>query len=90
MTAGNKRNRHSGLGRFLQNRQLLVRRIPTTALNTGKDFDSISIIRHSRMTRLTPVSYLNGYVRFKWGLLQPAMRMQSESATPYFIIRTFR
>ena len=79
MTAGNKRNRHSGLGRFLQNRQLLVRRIPATALDSGKHFDSISMTGHSRMTRLTPSSYLYGYVRFKWGPLhngafQPVMR----------------
>ena len=73
MTAGNKRNRHSGLRCFLQNSQLLVHRIPTAALDPGKHFDSISITRHSRMTRLTPSSYLCGYVRFKWGLLQLAI-----------------
>ena len=50
MTAGNIRNRHSGLRYFLQNSRLLVRRIPTMALNTGKHFDSISITRHSRTT----------------------------------------
>jgi len=70
MTAGNKRNRHSGLSRFLQNSQLLVRRIPTTTLDTSKHFDSISITGHSRMPRLTPSSYLCSYVRFKWGPLQ--------------------
>jgi len=69
MTAGNKRNRHSGLGCFLQNRHLLIRRIPTAALDTGKHLYSINTIRHSRMTRLTPSSYSCGYVRLKWGLL---------------------
>jgi hypothetical protein len=69
MTAGYIGNRHPRLGRFLQNRHLLIRRIPTTALDTRKNFYSINIIRHSRMTRLTPSSYLYGYVRFKWGLL---------------------
>ena len=70
MTAGNKRNRHSGLGCFLQNRHLLIRRISTTALDSGKHFYSINIIGHSHITRLTPSSYSCGYVRFKWGLLQ--------------------
>ena len=69
MTAGNKRNRHAGLGCFLQNCHLLIRRIPTAALNTGKHFYSINTIRHSRMPRLTPGSYSCGYVRFNWGLL---------------------
>ena len=75
MTAGNKRNRHSGLGRFLQNGQFLVRRISATALNSGKHLNSISINRHSCMTRLTPSSYLCGYVRFKWGLLHTGFRL---------------
>ena len=79
MTAGNKRNRHSGLGRFLQNRQLLIRRIPTTALHAGKHFNSISIIRHSRMPRLTPSSYLYGYVRFKRGPLHPSTSARTVS-----------
>jgi hypothetical protein len=38
MTAGNKRNRHSGLRCFLQNRHLLIRRISTAALDSGKHF----------------------------------------------------
>jgi hypothetical protein len=57
MTAGNKRNRHSRLGCLLQNCHLLVRRIPTAALNARKHFYSINTIRHSRMPRLTPGSY---------------------------------
>ncbi len=44
--------------------------MPAPALDTGKDLYSINTVRHSRMTRLTPSSYLYGYVRFKWGLLQ--------------------
>ena len=67
----NKRNRHPGLGCFLHNSKLLIRRIPTTALDPGKHFDSISITRHSRMPRLTPSSSLCSYVRFKWGPLHP-------------------
>ena len=58
MTAGHIGNRHSGLGRFLHNRHLLLHRIPSTALDPGKHFDSISIVRHSRMTRRTPSSYI--------------------------------
>ena len=65
MTAGNIRNRHAGLGCFLHNSKLLIRRVFTTALDTGKDFYSINIVRHSRTTRLTPSSYLCGYGRFK-------------------------
>jgi len=65
MTAGNIRNRHPGLSCFLHNSKLLIRRILTAALDTGKDFYSINIVRHSRTTRLTPSSYLCGYVRFK-------------------------
>ena len=69
MKAGNIGNRHSRLRSFLHNRQLLIRRIPAPALDPGKDFYSIRTVRHGRMTRLTPISYLYGYVRFKWGLL---------------------
>jgi hypothetical protein len=58
MTAGNIRNRHPGLRCFLHNSKLLIRRVLTTALDTGKDFYSINTVRHSRTTRLTPSSYL--------------------------------
>jgi len=73
MTAGNIRNRHAGLGCFLHHRKLLIRRVLTAALDAGKDFYSINTVRHSRTTRLTPSSYLYGYVRLKEGLLQPAL-----------------
>ena len=72
MTTGHIGNRHPGLGRFLQNRQLLVHREPTTTLDAGKHFDSIDGARHSRTPRLTPSLYLCGYVRSKRGLLQRA------------------
>ena len=58
MTAGHIGNRHSGLGRFLHKRHLLFGCVPPAALNPGKHFDSISIVRHSRKTRRTPSSYL--------------------------------
>ena len=50
MTAGYIRNRHPGLGGFLHHRKLLIRRVPTTTLDPGKHFNSISIVRHSRKT----------------------------------------
>ena len=70
MTTGHIGNRHSGLGRFLDKGHLLVRRVPSAALDPGKNLYSISIVRHSRMTRLMPSSYLSDCVRLKWGLLQ--------------------
>jgi hypothetical protein len=69
MTAGYIGNRHSGLGRFLDKGHLLLCGIPPAALNSGKHFDSINTVRHSRMTRRKPSSYLSDCVRFKWGLL---------------------
>jgi hypothetical protein len=73
MTAGYIGNRHSRLHGFLNNGHLLLCGIPAPALNPGKHFDSISVRRHSRMTRLKPSSYLSDCVRFKWGLLQSAI-----------------
>ena len=58
MTAGYIGNRHSRLGRFLHKRHLLLCCVPPAALDPGKHFDSISIVRHSRKTRRTPSSYL--------------------------------
>jgi hypothetical protein len=53
----------------LDKSHLLLCGIPAPALNPGKDFNSISIRRHSRNTRRKPSSYLGDCVRFKWGLL---------------------
>jgi DNA end-binding protein Ku len=49
MTAGYIGNRHPRLRRFLHKGHLLIRRISTPALDTGKHFYSISNIRHGRM-----------------------------------------
>lgn len=49
-------NRHAGLSRFLQYRQLLIQRIPTAALDRTQHFNSIATVRHRRMTKLTPSS----------------------------------
>ena len=65
MTTGYIGNRHSWLHRFLDESHFLLCGIPTAALNPGKHFDSISIRRHSRITRRTPSSYLGDCVRFK-------------------------
>ena len=69
MTTGHKGNRHPGLSGFQNHRHFLLCGIAPAALDSAEDFDSISIRRHSRMTRRTPSSYLSNYVRFKWGLL---------------------
>jgi hypothetical protein len=70
MTTGYVGNRHAGLRRFLQHHQFLIDGVPTTTLDSAKDFDPIYGTRHSRMPRLTPSLSLCGYVRSKWGLLQ--------------------
>ena len=51
-------NRDPGTRRFLQDPQLLVDGIPSTALNTRINLNTLCIRRHSRITRLTPSSYL--------------------------------
>ena len=69
MTAAHVGNRHAGLGRLRQDRQLLIQRPASTALDLREDFDSINTARHSRITRRTPSSWLCSYVRLKWGPL---------------------
>ena len=54
MTAGYIGNCHSRLHRFLNKTHLLLGGIPAAALNPGKNFNSISIRRHSRNTRRKP------------------------------------
>src|SRR5215475_4206772 len=73
MTAAHVGNRHAGLGRLRQDRQLLVHGPASPALDLREDFDSVNTARHSRITRRTPSSSLCSYVRFKWGPLQEAM-----------------
>jgi hypothetical protein len=51
-------NGDPGLGGFLLDSQLLVDGIPSTALNTRINLNSLCIQRHSRMIGLTPSSYL--------------------------------
>src|SRR6185312_84959 len=77
MTAGHIGNGHAGLGRFGQDGQLLIQRIPTPALNAGQDFDSFRTVGHRRMTRRKPSPSLRSYVRFKWGPLQPPRLQQA-------------
>ena len=69
MTAGYIGNRHPRLAGLLDDRHLLLCGIPAPALDTGKDFNSLSTCRHSRNTRRKPSSYLGDCVRLKWGLL---------------------
>ena len=65
MTAGYIGNRHAGLGRLLDERHLLLGGISAPALNSDQNLDSISTVRHSRMPRRKPSSYLSNYVRLK-------------------------
>jgi hypothetical protein len=51
-------NRDPGPRGLLHDPKLLVDGIPSTALNTRINLNSFCIRRHSRMTRLTPSSYL--------------------------------
>ena len=52
---------------FLQDRPLLVDGIPSTALNTRINLKTLCIRRHSRMTRLTPSSYLGQHCPVEMG-----------------------
>ena len=70
MTTAYIRNRHSGLGCFLDKGHVLIRCVLLAVLNPGKHFYSISIVRRGRMTRPMPRFYLHDCVRFKLGLLQ--------------------
>ena len=60
-------NRDPGPRGFLQDPQLLVDGIPSTTLNTRINLNSFCIGRHSRMTRLTPSSYLRQHCPVEMG-----------------------
>lgn len=47
----------------------LIERIPTPALDAGQNFDSFRTVAHRRITRRKPRSSLRSHVRFKWGPL---------------------
>jgi hypothetical protein len=61
---GNRDPRPRG---FLQDPQFLVDGIPSTALNTRINLNTLCIRRHSRMTRLTPSSYLRQHCPVEMG-----------------------
>ncbi len=52
---------------LLHDPQLLVDGIPPTALNTRINLNTLCIQRHSRMTRLTPSSYLRQHCPIEIG-----------------------
>jgi hypothetical protein len=52
-------NGDAGLDGLLQDPQLLVDGIPSTALNTRINLNTLCVQRHSRMTSLTPSSYFS-------------------------------
>ncbi len=57
-TAEPHRKWQSGVGRFLDDSQLLVDGIPSPTLNTRINLNTLCIRRHRRMPGLTPSSYL--------------------------------
>jgi hypothetical protein len=60
-------NRDPGPRGLLHDPKLLVDGIPSTALNTRINLNSFYIRRHSRMTRLTPSSYLRQHCPVEMG-----------------------
>jgi len=64
-------NRDPGPRGFLQDPQLLVDGIPSTALNTRINLNTLCIRRHSRITRLTPSSYLRQHCPVEMGAAPP-------------------
>jgi len=64
-------NRDPGPRGFLQDPQLLVDGIPPTALNTRINLNTLCIRRHSRITRLTPSSYLRQHCPAEMGAAPP-------------------
>ena len=74
-------NRDPGLGGFLHDPKLLVDGIPSTALNTRINLNSFCIRRHSRMTRLTPSSYLRQHCPVEIGAAPVIFRHSWTSRT---------
>jgi hypothetical protein len=60
-------NCDTGLAGFRHDPQLLVDGIPSTALTTRIALNTLYIRRHSRMTRLTPSSYLRQHCPVEMG-----------------------
>jgi hypothetical protein len=60
-------NRDPGPRGLLYDPKLLVDGMPSTALNTRINLNTLCIRRHSRMTRLTPSSYLRHYCPVEMG-----------------------
>jgi len=76
-------NRDPGTGRFLQDPQLLVDGIPSTALDTRINLNTLCIRRHSRITRLTPSSYLRQHCPVEMGAAPRGDRkLPSAQASP--------
>jgi hypothetical protein len=60
-------NRDPGPRGFLQDPQLLVDGIPSTALDARINLNTLCIRRHSRITRLTPSPYLRQHCPVEMG-----------------------
>jgi len=65
-------NGNPGPRGFLQDPQFLVDGIPSTALYARINLNTFCIRRHSRMTRLTPSSYLRQQCPVEMGAAPPA------------------
>ena len=74
---GNRDPRPRG---FLQDPQFLVDGIPSTALNTRINLNTLCIRRHSRMTRLTPSSYLRQHCPVEMGAAPPINQVSPDLA----------
>ena len=64
-------NRDPGPKGFLQDPRLLIDGMPPATLNTGINLNTLCIRRHSRMTRLTPSSYLRQHCPVEMGAAPP-------------------
>jgi hypothetical protein len=60
-------NRDPTMRSLLRDPKLLVDGIPPTALNTRINLNTLYIRRHSRMTRVTPSSYLRQHCPVEMG-----------------------
>ena len=69
-------NRDPGPRGLLHDPKLLVDGIPSTALNTRINLNTLCIRRHSRMTRLTPSSYLRQHCTVEIGAAPRSLHVE--------------
>jgi hypothetical protein len=74
MTTRNIADRHARLQRLVDDRELLLRRKPTPAGNTGDDLHLRKRLGPRRMPRTMPAPSANAGVRSKRGAVREALR----------------